>query len=369
MNENTARIDRMTDREAETDRRAAMTATALCALFLAPALAAAAAEPAPQEPSSALVKGLLIALLFLGTTGLLVMAVTVWSRKQDHINEMMAFCMRYLIDFNRVAEGREAAMALGRARDPGALLVLLDVLNDEEAPESLRTAAGNALDEMSVRYRKYKKLIDELKSVSERGDHAKLIRILPRNFERRGQRYVQTAYLIGRAYERQGHYADAKEWFRVAEFRNKKTPLYGDQITRLIAKCNERLFARGDTLFKSANFLEARERYSAASHGLTQEDTRQYSAFLRLACVYCMLRDYEDADQAVLQDLKTGQKTELSLALNKLLQEALGNRDAEPEEERNRVTGEIDRLVTRIMSSLFAEDLSRLHREEPASAN
>ena len=309
-------------------------------------------ESAAEETTSFLAPGVLIAIGILALAALAVTAVTWWSTKQDHMQEMVSFCMRFLIDSRHASEGCEAAMALGRARDPRAILVLLDVATDEQAEETVRKAATDALDTMAPGYRKYKQLINELRSAGEQHNHPRLIDLLIEGFEKRGSKYVQTAYLVGRAYMRQGHYADAKEWFRIAEVRNRHTPFYGNQIRRLIVESDRRLFAKGDELFQSGRYHEAKERYSAASHGLSEEESTHYSVFLRLACTYCKLGDYEDADQAVLQALKYGQETDLSLALNKLLQQVLDQDNPKPPQLRRRVAGEIDDLATAIMGKL-----------------
>jgi tetratricopeptide (TPR) repeat protein len=329
---------------------------AFCAI-LSPRLVATAAEPAPDESSGFALKGLLLALGVFGIAALGITGVVRWGRRQDQITDMMSFCMRYLIDFQRVAEGREAAAALGRTRDPQALLVLVDVINDEAASDVVRKAARDALTDMGGRYRKFKKVINELKSASEQRDHSRLIDTLMRTFETGEKRYAPSAYIIGREYMRAGHYADAKDWFHIAEFRNQKISLYGDQIGGLIAECNERLFAKGDTLFKSGKYYDARERYSAASRELSEQENKKYSGFLRLACVYCKLSDYEDADQAVLQALKYGQQTDMSLSLNKLLQKVLDQKTSKSGEERRRLVAKIDAVVAEIMDKLYAAQL------------
>ena len=143
-------------------------------------------------------------------------------------------------------------------------------------------------------------------------------RILTGGFERGGTGYVQSAYLIGRAYLRLDHLADAKEWFRVAERRNRKAALYGGRIRTLIEQSNQRLFAIGDEQFASGDYQTARERYAAASHGLSANESGRHSAFVRLACAYCMLGDYPDAEQALLQALRHSQNTDSALTLSKL---------------------------------------------------
>ena len=90
---------------------------------------------------------------------LLVTGLTLWSRKQDEINNMMYFCIDFLINTRNKTERYRAAKELGQAKNPGALLVLIDVINDESAEESIRKAAGDALLEMSQKYRRFKQVI------------------------------------------------------------------------------------------------------------------------------------------------------------------------------------------------------------------
>jgi hypothetical protein len=73
--------------------------------------------------------------------------------------------------------------------------------------------------------------------------------------------------------------------------------------------------------------------------------------------VYCKLSDYEDADQAVLQALKYGQQTDMSLSLNKLLQKVLDQKTSKSGEERRRLVAKIDAVVAEIMDKLYAAQL------------
>lgn len=329
------------------------------ATSLLPRLAPAVVEPAAEEASSFFTQGLLIVIGISALAALVVTVVTKWSRKQDHLNEMVAFCMRFLVDSRQASEGCEAATALGRAKDPRAILVLLDVVNDQQADQTVRKAAAKALSAVSTGYRKYKQVISELISASETQDNSRLIEILTLNFEKSGAGYVQSAHAIGCAYMRQGHYADAKEWFRIAETRNNITPFYGNQIRRLIFKCDQRLFTKGDELFKLGEYHQARERYSAASHGLSDVESLLYSSFLRLACVYCKLGAYDAADQAGLHALKNGQETDMSLALNKLLQQVLDLEHPRSTQQHQRVVSEIDNLATEIMEKLYVRTTNK----------
>jgi tetratricopeptide (TPR) repeat protein len=205
---------------------------------------------------------------------------------------------------------------------------------------------------MSRRSRKLREVIENAKSAGEKGDHNELIRILTEHFERQGTGYAQSAFLIGRAYLRLDHVADAKEWFRVAERRNRKAALYGGRIRTLIDESNRRLFAIGDEQFASGDYHAARERYAAASHGLSDDESRRNSAFVRLACSYCMLGNYRDAEQALLQALRHGQNTDSALALSQLLQQLL-DRQSPPSNERHqqlkaRIQDEAAAVIRRI---------------------
>jgi tetratricopeptide (TPR) repeat protein len=205
-------------------------------------------------------------------------------------------------------------------------------------------------------------------SASERREDARLIDVLTSNFEQKQKRNVQSAFVIARVFMRQGHYADAKEWFRVAEGRNRLTPFYGNQIRQLIIECEQQLFAKGDDLFRAGEFLQARERYSTASHGLSDEENRRYSSFLRLACAYCRLGDYVDADEAVLQALKNNQDMDLSLTLSKLLQQILHHKRWRQGPQRTRLTEQIDQLANEIMEGLYLDGVKKVETAaRPAS--
>ncbi len=325
----------------------------LLAVSLLLTATAAFAEPDQAGGNSlTALHGVMIALGLLALAGIGVTTLVLWGRKQDQIGEMALFGMRYLLDFERVAEGAKAAKELGRSGDPEAFLVLLDVFQDEAAPDPVRGAAGEALADMSRRSRKLAKVIEKAKSASEKGDHNELIRILTDNFEREGTGYVQSAYLIGRAYLRLDHLADAKEWFRVAERRNRKAALYGGRIRTLIDESNRRLFAIADEQFASGDYQTARERYAAASHGLSGDESRRNSAFVRLACAYCMLGDYRDAEQALLQALQHGQNTDSALALSQLLQQLLDRQSPPSEERHHQLTARIRDEATAVMGRI-----------------
>lgn len=296
-----------------------------------------------------------ISIVVLGLVFLSVIALTLWSRKQDDINNMMSFCIKFLIDTKDENERCQAARALGRAKDPGALLVLLDVISDEKVSEIVRKAAQGALDEMGFKYRKCKKLINELVPEIKNGNHQKVIDILIINFEKGEKKYVQSAYLTGREFLRMKRYADAREWLHKAHLRNRTPRIYADQIKKLTDKCNEHLFAEGDKRFKEGDYYSAREHYTLASTGINDEDKRRFSAYLRLACVYCKIGDYIDADQATLQALQHHHQTDMSLRLNKLakkvIHESNKNPDGESKDAGSR--SKIDRYVDDVMAKLW----------------
>ena len=334
----------------------------LCGLvlfaFLSPDLLAAT-EPgggraAAENDNSNLVLALSFGLALLILTVLVVGGLTLWSKKQDEINHMMFFCIRYLIDSQNQAERYKAAKALGRAKEPGALLILLDVVIDEQGDEEVRDCAATALMEMGQKYRKYRKVIKDLTSALEDTDHQKIIDVLISSFEGEGKKYVQTAYVIGREYMRLGNFADAREWLHVAAFRNRKTPTYGNQIKELAYMCNRQLFAEGDRSFKAGCYHDAKAHYAVASHNLEDEEKKRFSSYLRQACAYCKLEDYQDAAQALLQALQHHHETDLTLTLNKLLQKILdqGEEARLTEREREQLDTEIDECVSGIMKKL-----------------
>lgn len=328
------------------------------ASFIAPALLAAA--PAGNElvtggtESSSWILVVLFVVTLILLSGLIIGGLVLWGKKQDDIIHMMSFCIKFLIDTQDEAERCEAAKALGGATDPGALLVLVDVINDDQAEESVREAALAALQEMGLKYRKYRKTIDDLIAATQAQDHQMVIDILTSEFEGKSKKYVQTPYVIGREFMRLGNHGDAREWLHVAEYRNRKTPTYGYQIKALIDVCNEHLFAEGDRLFKARLYHEAKAQYAVASHSLGDEDKKRFASYLREACVYSKLNDYIDAYQALLQALQHHHETDMTLTLNKLIQKVL-DKSKDPtvsEQELEQFETEIDECVSDIMKRL-----------------
>jgi len=315
--------------------------------------AAAAAETLPEEPSSVmpfLVLG--VATIVVGV--LLITGLTLWSRKQDEISNMTYFCIDFLINTRNETERYRAAKELGQVKNPGALLVLIDVINNEFAEESIRKAAGDALLEMSQKYRRFKKVIRELLAATEDKDHERIVELLKTHFEHEEKTYVQSAYVIGRELIRLKEYADAREWLHIAEVRNRTFPMYVDQIKDLTAKCNRHLCAEGDMAFKAGDFHLANERFALAGHGLSPEVSNRFAYYLRTACVYCKLEEYENASQAILQALHHDQETDTALELNKLVNKMLNlvRDNAQAKEEHQNLSKELDRFVNQTMDSL-----------------
>lgn len=331
------------------------------ASFIAPDLLAA--TPAGNEvvggdtESSSWILAVLFGVTVL-LSGVIIGGLVLWGKKQDDIYHMMSFCIKSLIDTQDETERCEAAKALGGARDPGALLVLVDVINDDQAEDSIREAALAALQEMGQKYRKYRKTIDDLIAATQAQDHQMVIDILTSEFEGESKKYVQTPYVIGREFMRLGNHGDAREWLHVAEYRNRKTPTYGYQIKALVDVCNEHLFAEGDRSFKARFYHDAKAQYAEASHGLGDEDKKRFASYLREACVYSKLNDYIDADQALLQALQHHHETDMTLTLNKLIQKVL-DKSKDPtvsKQELEQSEMEIDECVSDIMKKLMSAE-------------
>jgi len=232
--------------------------------------------------------------------------------------------------------------------------VLIDVINDESAEESIREAARDALLDMSENYRRFKKAIAGLLAAAEVNDHERTVELLKTHFEHEERKYVQSAYVIGRELVRLKKYADAREWLRIAEVRNSKFPLYVDQIRDFTERCNRHLFAEGDMAYKAGDFHLANERFALAAQGLSTEVSKRFAYYLRAACVYCKLEDYENASQALLQALHHQQETDTALELNKLVSKVLDlvRDNPQAKEGHQNLSKELDRFVNQTMESL-----------------
>ncbi len=127
---------------------------------------------------------LIIALLISLAVGVaLITGLVFWGRKQDHIGEMMLFCMKFLLRSDDVEERCASARALGESRDDGALLVLVDIIADEEEPEEVHKAAREALHQMSELSRKHLDVFAELEMNIELQDNEGIINTVIERFE------------------------------------------------------------------------------------------------------------------------------------------------------------------------------------------
>ena len=116
---------------------------------------------------------------------------------------------------------------------------------------------------------------------------------------------------------------EAREWLTKAKFRNQKFNLYGNRIDYWIGICNRYLLAEADASFRAADYYQAKEHYAFLDHGLNDEEKRQCAIYLRTTCVYCKLKDYKNADQALLQALENNHQTDYALELVPLLRQLL----------------------------------------------
>lgn len=304
---------------------------------------------------------LVIALLISLSLGVLIITwLVLWGRKQEHIGEMMLFCMKFLLRSGDVTQRCASAKALGEARDVGALLVLVDIISDEEEAEEVHKAAREALHEMSLHSRKYHDVIADLELNIEQQDSQGIIKIVIDNFEQDKKRYAQSAFIIGRHYMRLGKYLEAREWLTKAEFRNHKFNLYGDRIDYLIDSCNTRLLSEADASFEAADYYQAKEHYAVLDHGLSDTAKRQCAIYLRISCVYCKLRDYRNADQALLQALENNHQTDYALELAPILRQLLQPAGSEINAKNKLKVAEtrLDKRVTEIMHELTTQECS-----------
>jgi tetratricopeptide (TPR) repeat protein len=325
---------------------------AVIGFLVTPAAAAESAAGAVAGAAPGILMALLVGVLL---SAVIVMGLVLWSRKQEHLHDMVVFCMKYLSHSEDEAERAQSARALGRAKDPGALLTLANLTWDEEEPEAVRKAASDALHEMSRHFRAYAKLIPDLEAAAEQRDFPRIIELITANFEQANRKYVQSSYIIGRHYMHLGRYTDARDWLGKAEFRNRKFNLYGNRIRRWIQECDNRLLEEADEMFKAADYQGAREHYAVLGHGLSDADRGRWAIHLRSACVYCKLRDYRNAYQALLQALDHQQAPDLVLTLSPLLQEILGQGDKTGAPSKEQAERAVDERASAIMEVLFAQ--------------
>ena len=287
-----------------------------------------------------------------------------WSSHQDDLNNMVTFCIKYLIESKNIQEKIDAAKALGHAKDPAALLVLVDVINDRELQEKdVHHAAIDALYEMSSRYKKYNKLILVLLTAIEQKQYQKIIDLLIKSFEQKNdKKYVQSAYVIAREYIKLQQYDEARVWLHKAEFRNRRSIVYIDGINELIKFCNYELFLKGDSFYHSQKYFEALEYYSLASCDLNDEEKQRFCDYLRVACVYYKLKHYNDASEATLVALQHNQGTDDALLLEQLLQKLTKDMvDEDPQFKEQHINNiqELDKHVAKIMHRLSIDNITK----------
>jgi tetratricopeptide (TPR) repeat protein len=303
---------------------------------------------------------LIIALLISLAIGIsIIVGLVLWGRKQEHIGEMMLFCMKFLLrSSDDVSERCASARALGEARDIGALLVLVDIISDEEEAEAVHGAAREALHAMSLHSRKRRDVIADLELNIERQDSLGIINTLIDKFEQGKKRYAQSAFIIGRHYMRLSHYVEAREWLTRAEFRNRKFNLYGERIDYWINTCNKRLLIEADASFEAADYYQAKEHYAVLDHGLSEAEKRHCAIYLRITCVYCKLRDYANADQALLQALEHNHQTDYALELVPLLRPLLEPAAGKgvSKEKLKSIEARLDARTTEIMRDLTGQE-------------
>ncbi|MBF0264267.1 MAG: HEAT repeat domain-containing protein [Gammaproteobacteria bacterium] len=280
-----------------------------------------------------------------------------WSRHQNDLNNMVIFCIKYLIESKDDQEKINAAKALGHAKDPAALLVLLDVSNDKKHEnKEVRHAAIDALHEMASHYSKYNKLIKSLLIASEQNNHQLVLDLLISHFEQdNDNKYVQSAYIIAREYIKLEQYEEARTWLQKAEFRNRRFIVYIDEIDELIELCTSKLFLIGDLFFYSEKYFKALEYYSSASQDLSDEIKQHYHAYMRLACVYCKLERYNEALEANLIAIQKHQEMEQeSQQLQNLLREMINavSKNEEPSSKSRHNHKELNSLTVEIMNKL-----------------
>ncbi|MET0064176.1 MAG: hypothetical protein ABW176_17965 [Candidatus Thiodiazotropha endolucinida] len=309
----------------------------------------AAADALSNNHDDGMAITLIIALMISLTVGAaLIIGLVFWGRKQDHIGEMMLFCMKFLLRSDDVTERCASARALGESRDDGALLVLVDIIADEEEPEEVHKAAREALHQMSELSRKHLDVFAELEMNIELQDTEGIINTVIERFEQGNKKYAQSAYTIGRHYIRLGHFVEAREWLTKADIRNRKFNLYGDRIDYWIGICNRNLLAEADASYDAADYYQAKEHYAVLDHGLNDEEKRQCAIYLRTTCVYCKLKDYINADQALLQALENNHQTDYALELVPLLRQLLNPAD-DRQGKLNEVETKLDTLSSDIM--------------------
>ena len=235
----------------------------LVTFFLPDVLAAAPSgnESASGEGNdSSWVMAMLFGLGLIVLAAIVVGGLTLWGKKQDDINHMMSFCIKFLIDTQDEAERCKAAQALGGAKDPGASARIGRCDHRREGGgyrprgRASRTSRKWACNTAST-----ERSSSDLLSAVQDKDHQKVIDLLTSKFESRSKRNTckPLTSLAGNTYGL-GIMRTPGRWLHVAAYRNSRTPTYGNQIRELADICNEHLFAQGDRLFNAGYYHDAK---------------------------------------------------------------------------------------------------------------
>ena len=178
---------------------------------------------------------------------------------------------------------------------------------------------------------------------------------LTRNAGKTGRRRARNAYMIGRQYMRLEQFEEAREWLLQVASQGKKHSALRNAADRYLSACNVELLAQGDAFYASGDLHRARERYARLSQGIPEGEGRSLAVFLRTACVYCDLQDYEAAGQAVLQALNSGEHADKALGLRKILQALAESEEGmSTSNSRDRVEAALADHVSRLMDGLCA---------------
>lgn len=213
--------------------------------------------------------------------------------------------------------------------------------------------------DMDARHARERTAMASLESEIAAGEPTRVIAELEAHIGKQRKDRAKNAYVVGRQYMRLGQFDVAREWLRRAQRQIGKSSYLRESIASHLGTCAIQLLAEGDSSFADGDYHSARERYARLSQGLSRNEERRLALFLRSACVYCQLCDFEQAGQAVLQALKSGEETDRALALLDLLRKLSKSRDGAPKEMRARehLDEQLARQVLELMASLGARRL------------
>ncbi len=228
-----------------------------------------------------------------------------------------------------------------------------------------RMLVGRVLQGIDVRLAEQRAAMESLESEITTGEPTRLIDELKSQARNTGRKPPATAYLIGRQYMRLGRFEEAREWMLKAARQSSKHSDLQEAVNSHLSVCNIQLLAEGDACFAAGDFHGARERYARLTQGLSDREGRQWAIFLRSSCVYCKLGHYEDADQAVLQALKSDEATDEALGLLDLLQRLINakDHDSQATDLRSQIEAQLASYVAGLMDGL------RVHPQDSAAAS